>query len=545
MTYVIAKGCCSEASCVAVCPVDCIRPRPEDPEFLSAEQLYIDPDACTDCSACLTECPVSAIFDEYDMPQEFDVFKEINAEYFSERPLEVFYPARKPRRSLEEGTTMRVAVVGAGASGCYVTEELAKISGVHVTIFDKRPVPFGLIRSGVAPDHQNTKLVAATLERTLKRSNVDCRFNVAIGTDLSIEDLKAHFHAVILATGADSDRRLGIPGENASGSHTAREFVAWYNGDPDAAKLDFDLSSERVVLIGNGNVAMDVARILTVPPEELEGTDIADYALEKLRRSRVREVVVAARRGPANAAYTFSELWQLTRLAGTQLVADPAEVEWESDGIEEGLRFRTGRQFELNRQAASATVQEEKRTVRLRYFLTPTEFLTADRVEAVAFSSGVTGEREVIETGLVLRAIGYQPTPYGGLPFTGSSGSLSNSAGRIVDPENGERVTGLFCTGWARRGATGVIGSNKIDAEETATSVFEDFQAGKLAAPANDSGISELLEKRGVSWVDHQGWRRIDTHEMEAGRNSTVRRPRRKVTSHEELVRIAWDGWSR
>ena len=266
MAYVIAQGCCNDASCVSVCPVDCIRPRPGDPGFMSAEQLYIDPESCIDCAACLYECPVSAVYDELDMPPELDVFRDINAEYFAAHPLELVSSASKPARALTaEQPVLRVAVIGAGPAGCYAAEELSSVENVEVSMFDRLPTPYGLVRAGVAPDHQKTKAVTSLFQKVLTRPNVSCYFNVRIGEHVLVEEILDRHHAVIFAAGADADRKLGLPGEDLPGAHSAREFVSWYNGHPEHAGRTFDLSGERVVIIGNGNVALDVARVLAAP----------------------------------------------------------------------------------------------------------------------------------------------------------------------------------------------------------------------------------------------------------------------------------------
>jgi ferredoxin/flavodoxin---NADP+ reductase len=328
MAFVITQRCCNDASCVSVCPVDCIRPSPEDPEFSAAEMLHIDPNTCVDCGACVPVCPTSAIRYEVDLPDELSRYKDINAAYFRRYPLHAD-PARLDYRDLrppEELGTLRVAIVGAGAAACYAAEELLARGDVEVEILERLATPYGLIRGGVAPDHLETKEVGQTFGPRFVTDAVNLYFNVDVGDHITHEELLRHHHAVIYAVGAFEERRLDIPGEDLPGSHPASEFVAWYNGHPDYADMEFDLSGQRAVVVGNGNVALDVARVLLVGTDELHTTDIADHALEALRRSNIREVVVLGRRGPLQAAYSSSELLAFQYLAGVDVVLDEREL---------------------------------------------------------------------------------------------------------------------------------------------------------------------------------------------------------------------------
>lgn len=533
MTYVIAQGCCNDASCVSVCPVDCIRPRPDDPEFMSAEQLYIDPDACIDCAACMWECPVGAIYDEFDVPEHLDVFKEINAEYFAENPLEVRDPARTTRRTLpDDKPALRVAVVGSGPSGCYVVDQLSSVAGVEVSVFDRLPTPFGLARAGVAPDHLATKDVTKFFGKVLRRPNVSCYFNVEVGKDVSLTELAAHHHAVVLAVGADTDRALGIGGEDLPGSASAREFVSWYNGHPDHGSREFDLAGQRVVIIGNGNVALDAARLLMSDPDELESSDMAQHALDLLRDSGVREVVVAARRGVLDAAYTTSELMALGRLDGVDLVARPDEV---AAGDDERLdRAQIRRKHAVAATALPPDAATADRRITLRYGLTPESINGDGQVESVTFRRTETEPAdaettETIEAGLVLRAIGYRSSPIVGVPFDERAGTIAHDNGRVRDQ------TGLYCVGWAKRGPTGVIGTNQVCATETAAELFADFADDVLTEPeASADDLSALISSRNPAVVDFAGWQDIDA--AERARGESVSRPRMKFISIEEML---------
>ncbi|TFC70952.1 ferredoxin--NADP(+) reductase [Cryobacterium sp. TMS1-20-1] len=538
MTYVIAKGCCNDASCISVCPVDCIRPRPGDPEFMTAEQLYIDPSTCIDCSACVTACPVSAIYDENDMPEEFDLFKQINADYFEKSPLDISHPARKKRRSLtEQQPVLRVAIVGAGASGCYAADELARIAGVEVSVFDRRPVPFGLVRGGVAPDHHKTKAVADQFEKTLRRPNVTSYFNVDVGIQVTLDELLEFHHAVVFAVGATSDKTLGIPGEALEGSYSARQFVAWYNGDSSAADLPVDLSGQRVVVVGNGNVSMDVARILAAPVETFEPTDMADHALQALRHSAVREVVVVARRGPVDAAHTFSELWQLTQLEGVDVVTDIAEIDHDVGRGDGDGQFGSERKLAMNTAFAQNPGDDSRRKISLRYYLTPEAIGGDGSVESMTFRSSVTGELETFQTGLILRAIGYRAEPIRGVPFDPVRGTIRNIAGRVTTEGAESPIHGLYCTGWAKRGPTGVIGTNKVDSQQTVAALCEDFESGNLTDPARlNDDVATFMNEKQPDLVSFAGWQRIDAAERERGRISTVPRTRSKLISVDALL---------
>lgn len=327
MTFVITQGCCNDASCIAVCPVQCIRPRPGDPDFVTAEQLYIDPATCIDCGACQDECPVSAINSEWDLPEERSEFLQINADYFVTNPIEVSSPPDPIRRTLpSDRPELAVAIVGTGPAGCYAAAALSDINGVTVSMFDRLPTPFGLVRSGVAPDHGNTKQITKRFGGLFARQNLRAYLNVEVGRDITIDELLEHHHAVIWAAGASDDRKLGIAGEGLKGCVSAREFVAWYNGHPDFADRAHDFDGKRVVVIGNGNVALDVARVLAQPVEALERSDAADYAIEALRGSDVEEVVVTARRGPEFAAYTTGEMIGLHHVDGVKVVVLREEV---------------------------------------------------------------------------------------------------------------------------------------------------------------------------------------------------------------------------
>ncbi|WP_028477062.1 FAD-dependent oxidoreductase [Nocardia sp. CNY236] len=556
MAYVITQRCCNDASCVPECPVDCIRPAPDQPEFATTEMLYIDPDTCIDCGACVDVCPVDAIFSEDDLPDTQARFIDINAAYFRRHPLESnFDPIVTPARAPKELGTLRVAIVGAGPAACYAADELLRRADVEIEMFDRLPTPGGLVRAGVAPDHPATKGVSDMFESAFRREAVQYYLNVDVGTHISHEELLRHHHAVIYAVGAATDRKLGIPGETLAGSHSATEFVAWYNGHPDYADRTFDLSGERAVIVGNGNVALDVARVLTTDPEQLAQTDIADHALAALRHSAIREVVVLGRRGPLQAAYTSPEFLALAHLDGVDVIVNEADIALDPASrailddpeIEPALALKHTLAEEY---AHGRRVAGNKRIV-FRYSASPTALTGVERVESVELVhnelSNVGGElvarptdrTESIDTTLVLRSIGYRGTPIGGVPFDERRGVVPNENGRVIG-DAGTPLPGVYVSGWIKRGPRGVIGSNRTDAEETIEALIADLTAGKLGTPTGDrAALQRLLEQRQPNMVDRAGWRAIDEAERAAGK--VAGRPRVKFATRDELLKAARD----
>src|SRR6201998_4366064 len=331
MPHVITQSCCSDGSCVYACPVNCIHPSPDEPGFATAEMLYIDPVACVDCGACVSACPVGAITPASQLEPEQQPFIALNASYYPDRPADQKLPPTSklapvipaPQVRGHHRDPLTVAIVGSGPAAMYAADELLTQHGVRVNVFEKLPTPYGLVRAGVAPDHQSTKKVTQLFDRVARHRHFRFYLNVEIGKHLSHADLLGHHIAVLYAVGAPDDRRLDIEGMGLPGTGTATELVAWINGHPDFTDLPVDLSHERVVIIGNGNVALDVARVLTADVDDLARTDIADHALEALRGAAVRAVVIAARRGPAHSAFTLPELIGLT--GTSDVVLDPCE----------------------------------------------------------------------------------------------------------------------------------------------------------------------------------------------------------------------------
>ncbi|MGW4477714.1 FAD-dependent oxidoreductase [Rhodococcus triatomae] len=537
MTFVITQRCCNDSSCVPECPVDCIRPRPGDPDYATTEMLYIDPDTCIDCGACAEVCPVDAIYSDFDLPSALERFVDVNRSYFELNPLDnsrLLAPSA-PRKLAAELGTLRVAVVGSGPAGCYAAEQLVRHGNVEVEIFDRLPTPWGLIRNGVAPDHPETKGVVDRFTSAFRSDAVRMHLGVDVGSDITLDELRAHHHAVVYAVGAPGDRRLGVPGEDLDGSHSATEFVAWYNGHPDHADRVFDLSGERAVIFGNGNVALDVARVLVLDPDELAKTDIADHALKALRDSSIREVVVVGRRGPVQAAYSTPEFLALGHLAGVDIVIDESELDLDAASAAildaPGAHPAALLKMELAREFAARPATPGNKRIVFRYLASPTELRGDDgRVAEVDLVRNTldgdlvavaTDETETVAASLVLRSVGYRGKPVEGLPFDEARAVLPNDRGRV------DGVEGVYTTGWIKRGPRGVIGTNRTDSQETVDALIEDFEAGRLRAPGGDrAALAALLAERVPTLVDKTRWNEVDKAEKAAGK--AAGRPRVK-----------------
>lgn len=450
---------------------------------------------------------------------------------------------------------LRVAVIGSGPSGFYAAEHLQNQADlvVQVDMYDRLPTPFGLVRGGVAPDHQKIKSVTRVYDRIAAHPEFRFFGNVELGRDLTHADLSAYYHAIIYAVGARTDRRMGIPREYLPGSHSATEFVGWYNAHPDFRSLSFDLSGQRAVVVGNGNVAMDLARILASPPEALATTDIAEHALEALSESRIREIIVLGRRGPAQAAFTTKELRELGHIPGCDVVVDPAEAALDPLSAAQVARApdRTrDSNIEVLGTYAAAPSGGAGRRVVLRFLVSPVEILGTDRVEAIVVARNelyrgedgqlrarTTDETETIPVDLVFRAIGYQGVPLPGIPFDAMHGVIPNVAGRVVDPVADRVVPGEYVVGWIKRGPTGIIGTNKPDSQETVEMVLDDLREGRLDKPdvPSRSVLEGLLRERRQDFVSYEDWQVIDLLEQERGQAG--QRPRLKFSRVEEMLR--------
>ncbi|MGY3848683.1 FAD-dependent oxidoreductase [Streptomyces hydrogenans] len=542
MTYAITQTCCSDATCVAVCPVNCIHPTPEEPDFGTTEMLYIDPKSCIDCGACADACPVDAIFPVDRLTEPLKRYEEINAAHYEGRePAPVlasptFHPWGEPAfgRSLpSDFAPIRVAVVGTGPAGMYAAEDLLLHTNAEVTLIDRLPVAGGLVRYGVAPDHPATKGAGDTLARFHTHPRATVRLGVEIGKDVTPEELAAHHDAVVYAVGAPSDRRLGIPGEDLPGSLSATSLVSWYNAHPETAPEAVSLgTAERAVVVGTGNVALDVARILVSDPDTLAGTDIADHALAALRGSRLREVVLLGRRGPEDAAYTASEILALGHVPGVDLVVDTHDpriaeaIDTAAPGDKAALLQGTAREtVDWTRGPDTG-----RRRIVLRFHSAPAEALGPDTVRAVR-AGGPDGPAD-IPAGLLVRAIGYRGVPLAGLPFDETTGTVPHTAGRV------DGMTGTYVVGWIKRGPSGGIGANRSCAAETVGSLLADAVDGRLPKPTGSArAFGRLARSRSGRLVDARGLAAIDR--AERARGTAAGRPRVKLTTVPELVAAA------
>jgi len=454
------------------------------------------------------------------------------------------------------GGPVRVAIVGAGPAGFFLADRLLGRPDVaiEVDLFERLPTPYGLVRFGVAPDHERIKNVTRSFDKVAARPGFRFFGNVEVGRHVTVAELRRHYHQICFTTGAQTDRRMGIPGEDLAGSHAATEFVAWYNGHPDYRDLCFDLSAERVAVVGVGNVAVDVARILCRTAAELAATDIADHALEALRASRVREVYLLGRRGPVQAAFTYPEAKELGELEGADVCARPDEVALDPESrarLDAAGDATESKKVELIQAFARRARSGKPRLLTLRFLVSPVALLADDaghvrrmrtvRNRLVAAADGSmraepTGETEELPVDLVFRSVGYRGVPLPGVPFDERAGIVPNAQGRVIDPATGGPLRGVYVSGWIKRGPSGVIGTNKPDAAETSERMLADLAAGcHLEPEAPEAAAAEAWVRRVqpdvVAFAD---WQALDRMEVERGR--PVGRPRVKLTRVEEML---------
>jgi ferredoxin/flavodoxin---NADP+ reductase len=440
--------------------------------------------------------------------------------------------------------SLKVAVVGSGPAGFYTADALLKSDDprVEVDMLDRLPTPWGLVRLGVAPDHENIKAVSRAFEKTAARPGFRFFGNVEVGSTVAHDDLLELYDAVVYTVGAQTDRRLGVPGEDLPGSWAATEFVAWYNGHPDFQDVEFDLACERVVVIGNGNVAIDCARMLALTDEELRPTDTTDEASAAISGSGIREILMLGRRGPVQAAFTPPELKELGELGGADVIVDPDDLQLDAASARalDEDRERARRNYELLQEFAAREPEGKPRRIVLRFLTSPLAIVGTDRVEAVEVARNElveedgrlvarpTGETETIAAGLVLRSVGYKGIALPGVPFDERSGTIPNDRGRVRGADR------TYAAGWIKRGPSGVIGTNKKDATETVEQLLADARAGELARADSSRSLEALLEQRGATFVAYDGWQAIDAAERSAG--EPLGRPRVKLTGWERLL---------
>lgn len=455
-----------------------------------------------------------------------------------------------------ETNPLRVAIVGAGPAGFYTAERLFKDKNSHITVdmFDRLPTPFGLVRNGVAPDHLKIKSVTKVFDRLAKKPEFRFFGNVELGTDVTVEDLRNHYHQIVYSTGAQTDRYLNIPGIDLKNSHPATEFVAWYNGHPDFRDYQFDLSQERVAVIGIGNVAVDVARILCRTQEELMDTDIADYAMEQLINSNVKEVIMLGRRGPAQAAFTPPEAKELGEMAGADAYVLPEEAELDSlsqAALADADRG-TMRNIQIIKELSQRDPSGKRKKLTIRFLVSPTELMGNDagevsgmrlvknelyQTEGGTLRPRATEQFEDIPVGLVFRSIGYRGVPIPGVPFHERWGVILNEKGRVLHEESNEPVLGEYTAGWIKRGPSGVIGTNKPDAAETAECMLADLAVGKTLNPTQPGldAVADLVQSRKPNFVSYEDWLKLD--ELELATGEAQGRPRVKFTQVDEMLK--------
>jgi ferredoxin--NADP+ reductase len=542
MTYVITQNCCKDATCVSACPVNCIAPAAGTEGFDSEPMLYIDPEVCIDCGACADVCPVDAAVPADVLSDTERVYANLNADYFRragrEQNAHDAAPAgplfhRWDRASFDwslpsDFTGLDVAVVGTGPAGLYAAELLLLHTGSTVTLIDRLPMAGGLIRYGVAPDHPGTKRIGQTMSRLYSHPRVRMLLGVDVGADLPVDHLARNFDAVIYAVGAATGRRLEVPGEDLRGLHTGPEFVGWYNAHPDVPADDVRLTGERAAVIGTGNVALDIARILSTDPDVLARTDIADHALGALRDSRVREVVLLGRRGPEQAAYSAPELLALRQLPGVELVVDDSDPR-TAEAIDASAPSSHAWLLRGVRRAAPdyGAPPEPGRRIVLRFFSSVERVLGDEVAEGLRLADGSD-----VLAGPVVSAIGYGGREIPGLPFDRATGTVPHDAGRIAG------VPGAYAVGWFKRGSSGGIGDNRLDAAETVRTLLDDAVAGRLPAPDGTSRAFVRSVRR--AHPDAFGAKELDRIlRAEEARGRDDGRPAVKLATAEDLVRAS------
>lgn len=453
---------------------------------------------------------------------------------------------------------LRVAIIGSGPSGFYAAEHILGQDDINVQVdmFDRLPTPFGLVRAGVAPDHPKIKSVTRVYDKIAQHPDFRFRGNVEFGTDLEYEDLLEYFHAVIFCVGARSDRRLGIPREYLPGSHGASDFVGWYNASPDQRNLTFDFSGDNVVVVGNGNVAMDVARVLMLPPEELAATDIGGHALRALSQNKVRQVTILGRRGPAQAAFTYRELKELADRDDIDVVVDPSDMVLDPHSLhdtEQAPDRGRDQVLDLLRELSERPSRGHDRRIVFRFLVSPAEIVGKDRVTGVEvvgnelyrgnngeLRARATDEREVIPADVVFRAIGYQGVALPGVPFDPITATIPNDRGRVIDPLTGQARPGEYVAGWIKRGPNGIIGTNKPDAQETVEALVEDVRDQRLRREVLPALVFErFLAERQGEVVSFDDWKYLDAREVEKGEE--LGRPRLKFARVENMLRTLRD----
>lgn len=549
MAYAITQACCADASCVSVCPVDCIHPTPDEPGFGTTEMLYVDAGVCIDCGACADACPVDAIKPIDLLRGGEEVFAQLNADYYADNYGDNYAGAsgsqQTPSTFEDAGyasdRTLRVAIIGTGPAASYAARFLLTSTDAHVSMIDRLPVAGGLVRAGVAPDHTDTKRFGEQFSWVYSHPRTTMFMNVEVGSQISHDDVLAHHDAVIYAVGAHRDRKLEIDGEDLAGVYAAPDIVGWYNADPDISPDSVHIGEGRAVIIGNGNVALDIARILLSDPTRLESTDMADHALAELRRSDIHEVVLLARRGPEHAAFTRPELLMMPEGIELAVAEDPqtsATLDNAKPASKAALLAGLPRipwPQGIAEQPAEQSAEHGPRIV-MAFHSTVQRARGHTGLESLRVR-GPDGEAEVRATTLI-RSTGHRGEPVSGLPFDEHHSTVPNEGGRVMDPATGQPVPGTYVVGWIKRGATGGIGTNRTCARETGRLLLADAQAGRLLAPAKTlRQFTALVRRKSPQWVSRRRMDAIDRAERQRGH--TQGRPRVKFSTRAELITAA------
>jgi ferredoxin--NADP+ reductase len=448
---------------------------------------------------------------------------------------------------------LRIAVIGSGPSGFYAAEALQKQKdfSVQIDMFDRLPAPYGLVRGGVAPDHQKIKSVVVVYEKVATALGFRFFGNVRLGKDIGIDDLLARYDQIVYAVGNESDRSLGIPGENLKGSHSATAFVGWYNGHPDFVGETFDLSRESAAVIGIGNVAMDVTRILAEDPESLAKTDIAEGAIKALRQSKIKTVWLLGRRGPAQAAYSPAEIQEIGELESADLIVDSKEAELDEASKPDYSDPANKKNVDYVQAKAKLGAGTKSRKVQLRFCVSPVEVIGKDgRVSALKLEKNLlsrdasgavkargTGVFETIPADLVFRSVGYRGIPIPGVPFDEKAGKIPNIEGRVVLAGTQNPLPGQYVVGWAKRGPSGLIGTNRADSVATVQKMIEDAKAGRFGPEPTDrrpESTESLMAERGLRYVSFADWKRLDKIEIERGK--AAGKIREKFTNIADMI---------
>lgn len=539
MAYAITQACCADASCVAVCPVDCIHPTPDEPDFGTTEMLYVDAGVCIDCGACADACPVDAIKPIDLLRGGEEVFAQLNADFYIQNPqyssgskdsapstfADAAYAGERP---------LRIAIVGTGPAAGYAARFLLTGTDSRISMLDRLPLPGGLVRAGVAPDHVDTKRFGEQFAWAYSHPRTTMLMNVDVGNDITHDELLEYHDAVIYAVGAHQSRPLGITGEDLDGVYAAPDVVAWYNGDPDIGADAVDLRPGRVVIVGNGNVALDIARILLEDRERLAGTDMADHALGALRGCDVREVVLLARRGPEHAAFTRPELLMMPD--GIELVvADDPQTSASLDAAEAGSKAAL--LADVPRIAwpdSPAEPPAGRRRIVMSFHSTVERAEGRGRIERLAIS-GPGDHTYNLPAQTLVRSTGHRGAPVADLPFDEHSTTVPNASGRVMDPVSGAPVPGAYVVGWIKRGASGGIGVNRGCATETIRTLLSDSARGELMLPQKSPRqLTSLLRRRTGALITRRRMQAIDRAERERGHDQG--RPRVKFTTRPSLL---------